>query len=70
MCKIICKYSKTGYLKYISHLDVLRFIQRSVRRAGIKAKYSEGEHRYLPSLLPFQETLFCQSPFSFLHCIM
>jgi radical SAM-linked protein len=53
MCKIICKYSKTGNLKYISHLDVLRFVQRSVKRAGIDAKYSEGFNPHMKTSFGF-----------------
>lgn len=40
--KIIFKYTKTGRLKFISHLDTMRLLQRSLRRTGLKAKYSEG----------------------------
>lgn len=61
MCKIICKYSKTGYLKYISHLDVLRFIQRSVRRAGIKAKYSEGFNPHMKTSFGYPLSLGIES---------
>lgn len=61
MCKIICKYSKTGYLKYISHLDVLRFIQRSVKRAGINAKYSEGFNPHMKTSFGFPLSLGTES---------
>ncbi|HAS92905.1 MAG TPA: radical SAM protein, partial [Clostridiales bacterium] len=61
MCKIICKYSKTGYLKYISHLDVLRFIQRSVKRAGIKAKYSEGFNPHMKTSFGYPLSLGIES---------
>ena len=42
MYKIICKYTKTGDLKFISHLDILRLMQRAICRANLPAKYSEG----------------------------
>jgi len=61
MCKIICKYSKTGYLKYISHLDVLRFIQRSVKRAGINAKYSEGFNPHMKTSFGYPLSLGIES---------
>ena len=61
MCKIICKYSKTGYLKYISHLDVLRFIQRSVKRAGINAKYSEGFNPHMKTSFGYPLSLGTES---------
>lgn len=40
--KILCKYTKTGNLKFISHLDILRLMQRAISRAKLPAKYSEG----------------------------
>lgn len=61
MCKIISKYSKTGYLKYISHLDVLRFIQRSVKRAGINAKYSEGFNPHMKTSFGYPLSLGTES---------
>jgi radical SAM-linked protein len=42
MSKYILKYNKTGYLKYISHLDLMRLFHRSFKRAEIKLKYSNG----------------------------
>ncbi len=57
MCKIISKYSKTGNLKYISHLDVLRFIQRAVKRAEIPAKYSEGFNPHMKTSFGFPLSL-------------
>lgn len=42
MSKYILKYNKTGYLKYISHLDLMRLFHRAFKRADIKLKYSNG----------------------------
>ncbi|MEI8215618.1 MAG: TIGR03936 family radical SAM-associated protein [Eubacteriales bacterium] len=42
MNKFIIKYSKTGYLKYISHLDLMRLFHRSFKRGSIKLRYSNG----------------------------
>ena len=36
------KFSKTGYVKYISHLDLLRLFKRAFKKTGIKLRYSEG----------------------------
>ncbi len=38
------KFAKYGNLKFLSHLDVMRFFQKAIRRAGIDVKYSEGYH--------------------------
>lgn len=40
--KIRIKFTKYGTLKFIGHLDVMRFFQKAIRRAGIDIKYSEG----------------------------
>ena len=40
--KVRVKYSKTGPLKFISHLDVMRFFQKSIRRAGLDIAYTTG----------------------------
>lgn len=61
MYKITCKFSKTGNLKYISHLDVLRFIQRAVKRAGIEAKYSEGFNPHMKTSFGFPLSLGTES---------
>ena len=36
------KFIKTGYLKYLSHLDVVRLFTRAFSRANIPVKFSEG----------------------------
>ena len=42
---MICfKYTKTDGAEYLSHLDLLRHIDRTLRRAEIKVKTSEGFH--------------------------
>ncbi|WP_312815749.1 TIGR03936 family radical SAM-associated protein [Sedimentibacter sp.] len=58
---LIVKYTKTGNLKYISHLDVLRFIQRAVKRAGINAKYSEGFNPHMKTSFGFPLSLGIES---------
>ena len=42
MSRYIIKYKKEGYLKYTSHLDIMRFFQRTFKRAEIKLAYSHG----------------------------
>ncbi|MCR5473975.1 MAG: TIGR03936 family radical SAM-associated protein [Lachnospiraceae bacterium] len=36
------RFSKTGALVYIGHLDVMRYFQKLLKRAGIDVAYSEG----------------------------
>jgi len=35
-------FSKTNYLRFISHLDTIRLIMRAIRRADIKVAYTKG----------------------------
>lgn len=36
------KFTKTGSMRFIGHLDVMRYFQKAMRRADIKASYSQG----------------------------
>lgn len=40
--KLRIKFSKHGVLKFIGHLDVMRYFQKAIRRAGIDIAYSTG----------------------------
>ncbi|MCR5649751.1 MAG: TIGR03936 family radical SAM-associated protein [Lachnospiraceae bacterium] len=40
--KIRIRFKKHGPVRFIGHLDTMRFIQKLIRRAGIPAAYSEG----------------------------
>ena len=40
--KIRIKFAKQGTMKFIGHLDVMRYFQKAIRRAGIDVAYSEG----------------------------
>jgi radical SAM-linked protein len=40
--KIRIKFRKWGAMKFIGHLDMMRYFQKAVRRAGIDIRYSEG----------------------------
>jgi radical SAM-linked protein len=42
MSRYIIKFKKEGYLRFISHLDLMRLFQRTLKRAGIKLNYSHG----------------------------
>ncbi len=38
------KFSKTGNVKFIGHLDVMRYFQKIIRRANLDVTYSQGYH--------------------------
>ena len=40
--RYVIKFSKGGYAKYTSHLDLLRFFKRAFRKTGVDLKYSQG----------------------------
>ena len=35
-------FSKDGYIKYISHLDLLRLFKRAFKKAGLRLRHSQG----------------------------
>lgn len=40
--KVRMKFSKNGPIKFIGHLDVMRYFQKAIRRAEIDIAYSQG----------------------------
>jgi len=54
MDKLRLRFTKTGKAVYISHLDLMRTMQRAFLRAGYPLKYSEGfnPHAQISILLP------------------
>ena len=40
--KVRIKYTKSELLKFIGHLDVMRYFQKAVKRAGLDIAYSQG----------------------------
>lgn len=46
--KVRIKFAKTGHMKFIGHLDTMRYFQKAVRRAGLPAAFSEG---YSPHMI-------------------
>ena len=36
------KYTKSGCMKFLGHLDVLRYFQKAIKRADLPVAYSEG----------------------------
>ncbi len=40
--KVRMKFSKQGVMKFIGHLDVMRFFQKALRRAQMDVRFTEG----------------------------
>ena len=40
--KVRVRFTKTGEMKYIGHLDIMRCFQKAIRRAGFDIAYSQG----------------------------
>ncbi len=41
-CKILITYEKGGEIRFISHLDHIRVLERAIRRADLPIAYSQG----------------------------
>ncbi len=52
---ITIEFTKNSWMRFISHLDLLRLFQRALRRAGIRVKLSEGFNPH--SLIFFKRAL-------------
>lgn len=53
--KAIVQFGKQGRLRFISHLDLQRFMQRALRRTGLPVAYSQGFNPH--ALLSFASAL-------------
>ncbi len=42
--KVGLRFTKTGSLRFLGHLEVMKVVKRLVRRAGLPLKYSSGFH--------------------------
>lgn len=40
--KVRVRFSKEGAMKFIGHLDIMRYFQKAIRRAGLDIAFSEG----------------------------
>lgn len=45
--RYLIKYTKEGNIKFISHLDLMRTIQKVIKRAALPIKYSKGFHPHM-----------------------
>lgn len=52
--KVRIKFSKTGPLKFVGHLDTMRYFQKLMRRANVPISYSEGfsPHQIMSFAMP------------------
>ena len=49
--RYLIKYTKEADIKFISHLDLLRTIQRSIRRSGLPIHYSKGFNPHMATAI-------------------
>lgn len=42
--KIRVKFAKTGNMRFIGHLDILRYFQKAFQRAKLPLRFTEGFH--------------------------
>ena len=63
-------FCKTGLAKYISHLDLMRTVQRAFIRAGIHIKHTEGfnPHPHMTFALPL--SVCCESVCELMDCVL
>lgn len=52
--KVRIKFTKTGPLKFVGHLDTMRYFQKLMRRSGVPISYSEGfsPHQIMSFAMP------------------
>ena len=52
--RIRVKFSKTGSMRFLGHLDLMHFFQQLIRRSGIPIAYSQGmsPHQIMSFALP------------------
>lgn len=46
--KVRIKFSKTGHMKFVGHLDTMRYFQKAIRRSGLPVAFSGG---YSPHMI-------------------
>ena len=40
--RVRIRFTKSGVMRFVGHLDLMRYFQKAIRRAGLPIKYSEG----------------------------
>ena len=46
--KVRIKFAKTGHMKFVGHLDTMRYFQKAIRRAELPVAFSGG---YSPHMI-------------------
>ena len=47
-CEVRIKFAKTGHMKFVGHLDTMRYFQKAIRRAELPVAFSGG---YSPHMI-------------------
>ena len=61
MTPVRATFTKRGRAKYISHLDLMRCMQRTFRRAGVPIWFTEGFNPHAYLMFPLALSLGCES---------
>ncbi len=59
-------YKKTGRARFISHLDMLRFFARALKRSGLPVWYTEGFNKHIYTAFPLPLSLGFESMCEFM----
>ena len=49
--KVRIKFAKTGHMKFVGHLDTMRYFQKAIRRAELPVAFSGGYSPHMICLL-------------------
>ena len=68
--KVRIRFAKTGVMKYVGHLDIMRYFQKAMRRAQIPIKYSEGfnPHQIMSFAAPLGVGLTSEGEYMDIEC--
>lgn len=68
--KVRIKFRKLGPMIFIGHLDVMRYFQKAIRRAGIDIAYSKGfnPHQIMSFAAPLGVGLFSDGEYFDIEC--
>ena len=69
--RYLTKFTKEENIKFISHLDVLKTIQKNIRRAGLPVEFSQGFNPHMNTSIaqPLSVGVYSISPCTYLSTI-